>query len=54
MLERDADDLVGSSLVCIDGLSKPLREAARTKDYRRARTFREEFRERRTVVGLAD
>lgn len=33
VLERDAPDVGGPSLVCIDGLSKPLREAARAKDY---------------------
>lgn len=41
VLERDAADLGGSSLVCID-LSKPLRQAARDKDYRRARLYLQE------------
>ena len=30
VLERDAEDLGGSSIVCIDGLSKPPRSAATT------------------------
>lgn len=52
VLERDAEDLGGSSIVAIDGLSKPVRKAARAKDYRRARSYRNEFRKRRTVLGL--
>ena len=35
VLERDATHLGGPSIVCIDGLSKPVREAARPWDYRR-------------------
>ena len=50
VLERDAADLGGSSLVVIDGLSKPVRQAARPQDYRRALRYREEFRRRRTVL----
>ena len=50
VLERDAPDLGGSSIVCIDGLSKPLREAAHPRDYRRALRLRQEFRRRRTVL----
>ncbi len=51
VLERDAVDLGGSSIVVIDGLSKPVRQAADPKDYRRALGYREEFRARRTVLG---
>ena len=50
ILERDADDLGGSSIVCIDGLSKPLRQAAAPQDYRRALRYRKEFRRHRTVL----
>jgi hypothetical protein len=49
--ERDADDLGGSSIVAIDGLSKPVRTAAQAKDYSRALKYRAEFRKRRTVFG---
>ncbi len=51
VLERDAEDLGGSSIVAIDGLSKPVRQAADPKDYQRARRYRDEFRARRTVLG---
>jgi hypothetical protein len=50
ILERDADDLGGSSIVCIEGLSKPRRTAAHPRDYRRVRRFGAEFRKRRTVL----
>lgn len=50
VLERTADDLGGPSTVCIDGLSKPLRQAAHPRDYRRALRYREEFARRRTVL----
>src|SRR4051794_26222749 len=48
--ERDAADLGGSSIVCSSGLSKPLREAAKPRDYRRAIALRDEFGARRTVL----
>jgi len=51
VLERDAADLGGASIVCIDGLSKPVRQAASPQDYRRALRYRDEFRQRRTVLG---
>jgi len=51
LLERDADDLGGSSIVCIDGLSKPPRTAAHPRDYRRVKRYGAEFQKRRTVVG---
>lgn len=50
VLERDAADLGGSSIVAIDGLSKPKRSAAAPKDYRRALKMRAEFKARRTVA----
>ncbi len=50
VLERDAHDLGGSSIVAIDGLSKPKRSAAAAKDYRRALQHRVEFELRRTVM----
>lgn len=50
VLERDANDLGGSSLVVIDGLSKPVRQAADPRDYRRAIQYRGEFLKRRTVL----
>jgi hypothetical protein len=52
VLERDADDLGGSSIVVIDGLSKPVRSAAKPAEYRRALRHRAEFRKRRTVLGI--
>jgi hypothetical protein len=50
VLERDAGDLGGSSIVCIDGLSKPPRTAAHPRDYRRVRRYGAEFQKRRTVL----
>jgi hypothetical protein len=50
ILERDAADLGGSSIVVIDGLSKPVRQAADPRDDRRARRYRTEFLKRRTVL----
>ena len=50
LLEREADDLGGSSIVCIDGLSKPRRMAAHPRDYRRVKRYGAEFRKRRTVL----
>jgi len=51
ILERDAQDLGGPSIVVIDGLSKPLRQAADPRDYRRAVAYRTEFTARRTVLA---
>ena len=50
VLERDAEDLGGSSIVCIDGLSKPRRTAADSRDYRRVKRYGAEFQKRRTVL----
>lgn len=50
ILERDAADLGGSSIVVIDGLSKSVRHAADVRDYRRAQRYRGEFFTRRKVL----
>ena len=50
VLERDAGDLGGSSIVVIAGLSKPVRQAALPRDYKRALKQRAEFAKRRTVL----
>jgi hypothetical protein len=39
----------GPSIVCIGGLSKPIRSAADPRDYRQIRQYADEFRRRRTV-----
>ena len=49
VLERDALDLGGPSIVCLGGLSKPRRSAANPRDYEAVRRFRSEFERRRTV-----
>ena len=51
ILDRNADDLGGPSLICLDGLSKPVRSAADPRDYRSVRQYADEFWERRTVYG---
>lgn len=51
LLERNADDLRGSSIVCIGGLTKPRRQPAKDRDYREIRKYVQEFREHRTVLG---
>lgn len=50
LLVRDAPDLGGPSIVCIGGLSKPLRSAAQPRDYRRLKRYADEFQRRRTVM----
>lgn len=50
LLEREADDLGGSSIVCIGGLSKPPREAAKARDYRQILQWVREFQSHRTVL----
>ncbi len=44
------DDLGGPSIVCIDGLSKPPRQPASGRDYRRIRRYVAEFDLRRGVL----
>ena len=51
VLDRNATDLGGSSIVCLDGLSKPPREAADRKDYARILKYRSEFEQHRTVLN---
>lgn len=51
LLVRDAGDLGGPSIVCLGGLSKPRREKADPRDYRRIRGYREEFERYRTVLS---
>lgn len=50
LLERGANDLGGPSIVCIDGLSKARRTAARPSDYSRVKRYRDEFTRRRSVL----
>ena len=50
VLERDGVDLGGSSIICLGGLSKPQRSAARAKDYEQIKQCGREFTKRRTVV----
>jgi Txe/YoeB family toxin of Txe-Axe toxin-antitoxin module len=50
LLERDAADLGGSSIICLGGLSKPRRSAASPKDYKRILRYRAEFQRRRMVL----
>ena len=49
LLERNGDDLGGPAVICLGGLSKPVRSAADQRDYRRIRRYADEFRKRRTV-----
>ena len=51
LLERDASDLGGSSIVCLGGLSKPRREAADPKDYEQIIEYRVEFKSHRKVLS---
>lgn len=51
LLQRDAEDLGGSSIVCLGGLSKPPREPARPRDYKKIKQYGSEFERRRTVLG---
>lgn len=50
LLERNAVDLGGSSIVCLGGLSKPVRSPADPRDYRRIKQYAAEFEKRRTVL----
>jgi hypothetical protein len=49
VLERDAKDLGGSSIVCLGGLSKPPRTAASPRDYRQIKRCGAEFQKWRTI-----
>jgi hypothetical protein len=50
LLERDADDLGGPSIVCLGGLAKPSGSAADPRDYRAIMQFASEFQKGRTVL----
>ncbi len=49
LLERNGDDLGGPAVICLGGLSKPVRSAASPRDYSRIKQYADEFRKRRTV-----
>ena len=51
LLDRNADDLGGPSIICIYGFSKPKRQGASGKDYRQARKYRDEFQRTRRVFS---
>lgn len=51
LLERHAEDLGGPSIICLGGLSKPPRTAAKSRDYETIRQYGAEFVRRRTVLG---
>ena len=44
LLVRTREELGGPSIVCLGGLTKPVREAANARDYSRIRQFADEFR----------
>jgi hypothetical protein len=50
ILERNAPDLGGPSIICLGGLSKRPRSAARNRDYRSIRHYADEFRRTRCVM----
>jgi Txe/YoeB family toxin of Txe-Axe toxin-antitoxin module len=49
LLERNADDLGGPTIVCLGGLTKEVRSSASPRDYRRIRQYADEFQKHRTV-----
>lgn len=51
VLERDAEDLGGSSIICIGGLSKPRRSGAKARAYQLLKQYRQEFEQHRTVLN---
>lgn len=50
ILDRNADDLGGPSIICVYGFSKPKRQGASGRDYRQARKLRDEFARTRNVL----
>lgn len=50
VLERNATDLGGPSIICLGGLSKPVRSPADSRDYRRIMQYAAEFQKHRTVL----
>lgn len=51
VLDRNADDLGGPSVIVLGGLKKPRRQPAAPKDYRSVRGWADEFTRRRTVLA---
>jgi hypothetical protein len=51
LLIRSSEALGGSSIVCLGGLTKPPRSAARPRDYTTIKRYADEFRKRGTVLG---
>jgi hypothetical protein len=49
LLDR-GEDLGGPSIVCLGGLSKPPRQPANDRDYRRIKRYVDEFQKRRTIL----
>ena len=50
LLVRNSDRLGGSSIVCLGGLSKPVRAPAQMRDYARIRQYAAEFRKHEKVL----
>lgn len=50
ILVRTAEQLGGPSIVCLGGLSKPVRSAAQPRDYVRIRQYAAEFRKHGNVL----
>jgi Txe/YoeB family toxin of Txe-Axe toxin-antitoxin module len=50
ILDRNADDLGGPSIICLGGLSKPTRSPADPRDYRAVKQYAAEFAKYRTVL----
>ena len=50
ILERNADDLGGPSIICLGGLSKPVRSPADPRDYRKIKQYVAEFQKRRSIL----
>jgi hypothetical protein len=50
LLVRTSDRLGGSSIVCLGGISKPVRSAAQPRAYARIRQYAAEFRKHGKVL----
>jgi len=50
LLVRASEQLGGPSIVCLGGLTKPVRSAAQPRDYSRIRQYAAEFRKHGTVL----
>jgi Txe/YoeB family toxin of Txe-Axe toxin-antitoxin module len=51
LLLRTSERLDGSSIVCLGGLSKPVRSPAQSRDYTRIRQYAAEFRKHEKVLA---